>query len=179
MHRYKKKRDFTEDPKNEILRIQRFRVRKCFEASYGFYYVSRGRDSSYFGFILTFGLIVGWFYAVFMACFVASIGRVLWLVKRVVFRTVLGQNGLYWSCQGAFWHAIVWLGFKIAALGYAIAWILAQLRSSLHTFNTPTLLDYIFLIRTPIHTFLGSMERYLSLESDHMPFNGIWCSHIY
>ena len=34
-----------------------------------------------FGFILTFGVILGlivrWFYAVFVACFVASIGRIM------------------------------------------------------------------------------------------------------
>ena len=50
-------RYFTKDPKNEIWGIQRFRVRKCFEASYGFYYISRDKDSSYFGFVPTFGLI--------------------------------------------------------------------------------------------------------------------------
>ena len=81
-HRYrKKKRDFTEDPKKKIWRIQIFRVRKCFEASYGFYYISRGRDFSYFGFIPTFGMILGlivrWFYVVFMACFMSWLWHVL------------------------------------------------------------------------------------------------------
>ena len=37
-------------------KIKGFEFRKCFEASYCFYYVSRGRDSSYFGFIPTFRL---------------------------------------------------------------------------------------------------------------------------
>ena len=49
-------RDFTKDPKKENWGIQRFWVRKCFEASYDFYYISRGRDSSYFGYIPTFGM---------------------------------------------------------------------------------------------------------------------------
>ena len=43
--------------------------------------------------------------------------------------------GMYRSCQGALWHAGVWkpcycvAGLKIAALGYAIAWVSTQLRS--------------------------------------------------
>ena len=53
--------------------IKGFEFRKCFKASYGFYDAPRGRDFSYFGFIhpygLILGLIVGWFYIVFMACF--------------------------------------------------------------------------------------------------------------
>ena len=40
-----KKRDFTEDSKEEISGNQGFRTR---EASYSCYYTSRGRDSSYF-----------------------------------------------------------------------------------------------------------------------------------
>ena len=35
-----------------------------------------------------------------------------------------------------------------------------------------------FLVRTPICAFLDSMESFLSLESNHMPVNGIWCSHL-
>ena len=73
-------------------------------------YAPRDSDSSYFGFIPTFGLIlglvVGWFYAMFMACFVASIGRILWLMENVCSGMVSGQNGVYWSCQGALWHAV-------------------------------------------------------------------------
>ena len=60
-------------------------------------YALRGRDSSYFGFIPTFGLILGWFYAMLMACFVALIGRILWLVERAV-------PGWFWvkmACTGA------------------------------------------------------------------------------
>ena len=90
-------------------------------------------DSSYFGFIPTFtlilGLIVGRFYAVFIAClccvygkfcamfvacFVASIRRVLWLVKRAVVGTVSSQNGMYWRSHRlsstllrAVWHNCV------------------------------------------------------------------------
>ena len=33
--------------------------------------------------------------------------------------------------------------------------------------------DHNFLIQTPIHAFLDSMERYLSLESNHIIVNGI------
>ena len=73
---------------NEIWGIQRFRVRKCFEASYGFYYISRGKDSSYFCFIPTFrlnwdcfeddfGLHLGRFLSHVVACFVALIQTLL------------------------------------------------------------------------------------------------------
>ena len=55
----------------------------------GVFYAPRGRYFSYFGFIHTSGLILvlimGWFYAVFMACFVASIGRILWQVEKGCF----------------------------------------------------------------------------------------------
>ena len=44
-----KRRDFTEDQKEEILRNQGFRAK---EASYPYYYTSRGRDSSYLGLFL-------------------------------------------------------------------------------------------------------------------------------
>ena len=37
-------------------KIKGFKFRKCFKASYGFYGAPRGRDSSYFDFIPTFGL---------------------------------------------------------------------------------------------------------------------------
>ena len=56
----------------------------------GVFYTPRGRDFSYFGFIPNFGLIlgliVGRFYAMFMACFVASIGRILWLMEKGYFQ---------------------------------------------------------------------------------------------
>ena len=48
-----KRRGFTEDPKEEFLGDQRFRVR---EASHPCYYAPRGRDSSYLGLFSTFGL---------------------------------------------------------------------------------------------------------------------------
>ena len=41
------------------------------------------------------GLVVGLFYAMFMACFVASIGRILWLVEKDCSGMVSGQNGVY------------------------------------------------------------------------------------
>ena len=40
---------------------------------------------------------------------------------------------------------------------------------------TPTSADHIFLVRTPIRSFLDSMKNSLSLES--MPVIGIWCLH--
>ena len=42
----------------------------------------------------------------------------------------------------------------------------------------PTSDDHNFLIRSPFQVLLDSMESSLSLESDHMPVDGIWCSNI-
>ena len=53
-----KLRDFIEAPKEEISRNQGFRAREAF---YPCYYVSRGRDSSYFGLFST--------HRVFWLCF--------------------------------------------------------------------------------------------------------------
>ena len=36
--------------------------------------------------------------------------------------------------------------------------------------------DHNYLVQTLIRAFLESLERSLSLESNHMPFNGIWFS---
>ena len=33
-------------------------------------------------------------------------------------------------------------------------------------------------VRSPFQVFLDSMESSLSLESDHMTMDGIWCSNI-
>ena len=44
---------------------------------------------------------------------------------------------------------------------------------ALAPFKPPTLDDHIFLVRTPIRTFLDFMERSLSLESDHLLVDGI------
>ena len=41
----------------------------------------------------------------------------------------------------------------------------------------PTLDDYNFFVQAPFWVFLDSMERSWSLESDHILFNGNWCSH--
>ena len=38
--------------------------------------------------------------------------------------------------------------------------------------------DHNLLVRSPFQVFLDSMERSLSLESDHMNLDGIWCSNI-
>ena len=37
--------------------------------------------------------------------------------------------------------------------------------------------DHNFLIRAPFGVFLDSMEISWSLESDHILFNGNWCSN--
>ena len=42
--------------------------------------------------------VFGMFYVVFVACFVASIGRILWPMDKGCSGMVSGQNGLYRSC---------------------------------------------------------------------------------
>ena len=77
-----------------------------------------------------YGLIVGCFmpcFGMFGAMFVASIGRILWPVDKGCYETVSGSNiGLYWSCQGALWHAGAWKPCYCVVgciLGYTIAWV--------------------------------------------------------
>ena len=85
-----------------------------------------------FGFIPTFGvilgLIVGRFYAVFLACFVPCLWHVLWPQlggycdrwTRAVPGWFRVKLGMYRSCQGALYHAVAWIpryclaGLKIA-----------------------------------------------------------------
>ena len=57
------------------------------------------------------------FCVVFVACFVTSIGRILWPMDKGCSGMVSGQNGVYRSCQGSLWHAIAWLGSKLKPLG--------------------------------------------------------------
>ena len=75
-----------------------------------------------FGVIL--GLIVGWFYAVFLACFVASIERIMWPMDKGCYGMVLGQKLSYARAakelsgtpvRGS--HAIAWLGSNLQPLG--------------------------------------------------------------
>ena len=42
----------------------------------------------------------------------------------------------------------------------------------------PTSDDHNFLVQSPFQVFLESMESSLSLKSDHMPVDGIWCSNM-
>ena len=49
-----KRRDFTEDPKEEISGNQGFQAR---EASYPYYYTSRDKDSSYFDLFSTLRVV--------------------------------------------------------------------------------------------------------------------------
>ena len=44
--------------------------------------------------------------------------------------------------------------------------------------ETPTSDDHSFLVRCPFQVFLDYMERSLSLESNHMLVDVIWCSNI-
>ena len=80
--------------------------------------------------------VFGMFGVVFVTCFVASIGKILWLMDKGCFGMVSGQK---LACTGAAKelsgtpvrgsHTIEWLGSKISALGYSIAWVSMQLRS--------------------------------------------------
>ena len=94
---------------------------------------------------------MGWFYVVFMACFMPWLWYVLCRVYGMFCGLnwediVVGEKGLFlgWfrvkmACTGAAKelsgtllrrsHTIASLGFGIAALRYAIAWVLAQLCS--------------------------------------------------
>ena len=49
-----------------------------------------------------YGMFCAVFMAFFVPCFVASIKRVLWPVKRVVLEMVLGQNSVYWRIHELF-----------------------------------------------------------------------------
>ena len=95
-----------------------------------------------FGFIPTFGvilgLIVGWFYALFLACFVASIGRIMWPLDKGCSGMVSDQK---LACTGASKelsskpargsHAIAWLGSNLQPSG-------TQLRGFLRNCVAPT-----------------------------------------
>ena len=74
-----------------------------------------------------------------------------------------------------------WFRVKMGCIGAAKELSGTQLRSgvALHPFKPPTLDNHIFLVCTPIRTFLDSMESPLSLESYHIPMDGIWYSNIY
>ena len=63
--------------------------------------------------------VFGMFCVVFVACFVASIGKKLWPVDKGFSGMVSGRNGVYQNCKelsgtllrGS--HAIAWLGSKL------------------------------------------------------------------
>ena len=52
-----------------------------------------------------------------------------------------------------------------------------QLPSCTVCARPPTSNDHNFLVRALFWVFLDSMESIWSLESDHLLFNGNWCSH--
>ena len=76
------------------------------------------------------------FCVVFVPCFVASIGRIMWPVDKGCSGMVSGQK---LACTGATKelsstpvrgsHAIAWLGSNFQPSGNAIAWVFTQLRS--------------------------------------------------
>ena len=47
----------------------------------------------------------------------------------------------------------------------------------LHSKFHQTSIDHNFFVQTPIHVFLDSMKSSLSLESNHILFNSIWCKN--
>ena len=73
---------------------------------------------------MVFRPVLGWFDAMFVACFVASIGRILWPVDKGCSRMVSGQK---LACTGAAKelsgtlvcgsHAIAWLGSNLQPSG--------------------------------------------------------------
>ena len=82
---------------------------------------------------------------------------------------------------GLNWEDIVAGGKGLFRDGFGSKWRVLELpRSSLarncvalHPFKLPTLDGHIFLVRTPIRTFLDSMKSYLSIEFDHLMVDGI------
>ena len=72
---------------------------------------------------------------------------------------------------GLNWEDIVTGGKGLFQDGFGSKWRAMEMpRSSLarncvalHPFKPPTLDSHIFLVQTPIHTFLDSMERSLSI----------------
>ena len=139
--------------------IKGFEFRKYFKASYGFYYAPKGMNSFYFGFIPTFGLIlglvVGWFYVYGMFC------GLNWEDIAV------GGKGLSWDGFGSKWRVL-----ELPRSSLACSYV------ALYPFKPPILDDHIFLVRTPICTFLDSKESPLSLKYDHMIKDGIWWSYL-
>ena len=55
---------------------------------------------------------------------------------------------------------------------------LSVLHVSCCSCEAPTSDDHNFLVRSPFHVLLDSIERFMSLEYDHMCVDGIWCSNI-
>ena len=120
----------------------------------GVSYALRGRDSSYFGFIPTFRLILGWFYAMFCGLNWED--------------TVAGGKGLFRDVFESKWFVLKLLRTSLARNCVA-----------LHPFKPQTLDNHIFFVQTSLCTFLDSMERSLILESDHLMVDGILFSHLY
>ena len=125
--------------------------------------------------------VFGMFCALFVACFLVSIGRILWPMEKGCSRLDSSQKLV---CTGAAKelfgtlvrgnHAIAWLGSKIAALGYAIAWVSTQLRGFPRNcvapahFQASTSDDHNIFVQTSFWVFFDSMESPSSLESIHI-----------
>ena len=88
---------------------------------------------------------------------------------------------VYGMFCGLNWEDILAGGKGLFWDGFGSKWCVLELpRSSLarncvtlQPFKPPTLDGHIFLVRTPIRTFLDSMESSLSLESNHILVVGI------
>ena len=139
---------------------------------------------------MTLRLIPGFAYSIFnIILFHKNVHLFLLYPKHVI--KLLWYNLGYYNGYDMFcglnWEDIVAGGKGSFRDGFGSKWLVLELpRSSLaricvalHPFKPPTLDAHIFLVQTLIHTFLDSMESTLSLEFDHMPVDGIWCSHIY
>ena len=117
----KKERFHRRSQRGDLGEIKVFEFRRCSQDLLPLYYVSRGRNFSYFGFIPTFGLIlgliVGWFYAVF----VALIGRILWPMEKGCFRDGFKSKRRVLELPRSSLARYSVARLEIAALEYAIA----------------------------------------------------------
>ena len=96
--------------------------------------------------------VYGLFCVVFVACFVALIRRILWLVEKGLFcEMVSGQNDVYWSCQGALRHAIVSLGSKFQPSGMQLRGFPRNCVAPAHFQNSNFKLPYLSRPNSDLH----------------------------
>ena len=103
--------------------------------------------------------VYGLFCVLFVACFVALIGRILWLVEKGLFcEMVLGQNDVYWSCKRALWHAIASLGSKFHPSGMQLRGFPRNCVSPTHFQNSYFKRPYLSRPNSDLHV-LGLYEK--------------------